>query len=128
MLYTGVDLMEVERIARSVGRWGDKFLTYVYTPGEIAYCHGRAAELAARYAAKEAAGKALGTGVGWGAKIWWVDIEVVADVHGRPSLVLHRAAAARAERLQWKDVSLSMTHARAYALAMVVAQADDRPA
>jgi len=128
MLYTGVDLMEVERIAHSVERWGDKFLTYIYTPGEIAYCHGRAVELAARYAAKEAAGKALGTGVGWGAKIWWVDLEVVADAYGRPSLKLHNAAIARAEKLKWREVSLSITHTKDHALAMVVALGGDSAA
>jgi holo-[acyl-carrier protein] synthase len=125
MLYTGVDLIEIDRIGRSASRWGDKFLTYVYTPAEIAYCRGRAPELAARYAAKEAAGKALGSGVGWGAKVWWVDIEVVTDAHGRPSLRLHRVAAARAERLKWKHVSLTLTHARDLAMAMVVAEADE---
>ena len=124
MLYTGIDLIEVERIAKSAAKWGDKFLTYVYTADELAYCRGRASELAARYAAKEAAGKALGTGVGWGAKVWWVDIEVVSDQYGRPSLKLHRGAATRAEKLKWKDISLSLTHTRGLAMAMVVALAE----
>ena len=121
MLYTGIDLIEVSRIARSAEKWGEKFTRYIFTPGEIEYCKGRPAELAVRYAAKEAAGKALGTGIGWGAKVWWVDVEVISDLHGRPSLKLNRGAAARAEKLGWQEVSLSLSHTREHAIAMVVA-------
>ena len=122
MLYTGIDLIEVSRIARSAEKWGEKFASYIFTPGEIEYCKGRPVELAARYAAKEAAGKALGTGIGWGAKVWWVDVEVISDRHGRPALKLHRGAAARAEKLGWREVSLSLSHTREHAIALVVAQ------
>ena len=127
MLYTGIDLVEISRVAQSVSKWGDKFLAHVYTRGEIDYCKGRAAELAARLAAKEAAGKALGTGIiglGGGAGVRWQDIEVVSDALGKPSLRLHGGASARAATLQWKDLSLSLTHTRAHALAMVVAIGD----
>jgi holo-[acyl-carrier protein] synthase len=122
MLYTGIDLIEVNRIARSAEKWGAKFAGYIFTPDEIEYCKGRPAELAARYAAKEAAGKALGTGIGWGAKVWWVDVEVISDQYGRPSLKLHRGAAARAEKLGWTEVSLSLSHTRELAIALVVAR------
>jgi holo-[acyl-carrier protein] synthase len=66
LLGTGIDLVEVERIAQSIARFGERFLRRVYTEGEIAYCQARIAgaeSFAARFAAKEAAAKALGSGI-----------------------------------------------------------------
>ena len=68
MLSTGVDIIEIHRIARVLERYGDRFLHRIYTPGELEYCRGRPSKLASRFAAKEATMKALGTGVrgvGW---------------------------------------------------------------
>ena len=65
----GTDLAEIERVQRSIDRFGERFLERVYTPGEIAYCHTKknyAESFAARFAAKEAGAKALGTGISWG--------------------------------------------------------------
>ncbi|MCH7953164.1 MAG: 4'-phosphopantetheinyl transferase superfamily protein, partial [Chloroflexi bacterium] len=59
---TGVDIIEIARIEASLAKFGDRFLQRVYTPLEIAFCRGRASELAARFAGKEAVMKALGTG------------------------------------------------------------------
>jgi holo-[acyl-carrier protein] synthase len=61
-LRVGVDIVEVERIAGAVARWGDRFLRRVFTPEELAYCQGNIPSLAARWAAKEAVVKALETG------------------------------------------------------------------
>lgn len=61
----GVDIVEIERIARTLARFGERFLRRVYTEAEIAYCRGRPSRLAARFAAKEAVAKALGVGVFW---------------------------------------------------------------
>jgi phosphopantetheine--protein transferase-like protein len=62
-LYTGIDLVDIERIERAVTRWGARFLRRVYTPAELALCAGRAESLAGRWAAKEAAAKLLGVGL-----------------------------------------------------------------
>ncbi|RLT56456.1 MAG: holo-[acyl-carrier-protein] synthase, partial [Chloroflexi bacterium] len=62
-LSCGVDLVEIDRVAAVIGRWGDRFLTRVFTDAERAYCRGRVPELAVRFAAKEAVSKALGTGI-----------------------------------------------------------------
>ena len=62
LIGTGVDLIEIERIALSIERYGDRFLRRIYTDHEIAYCsrkRGSAESFAARFAAKEAAAKAL---------------------------------------------------------------------
>ncbi|TMC56695.1 MAG: holo-[acyl-carrier-protein] synthase [Chloroflexi bacterium] len=122
MLYTGVDLIELGRIADSLETFGQRFTRRVYTAGELAYAQGRVPELAARFAAKEAAAKALGTGM-WRQGILWTDVEIVSEASGRPSLRLHGEALALAQRLNWNEVSLSLTHSRAHAIAFVVARA-----
>ena len=127
MLYWGIDLIEIDRIAQTVRQHGERFLAHVYTADELAYCDGRISALAVRFAAKEAAAKALGTGLiglGGGDGVHWTDVEVVNDVSRRPSLRLHRGAARRAAELGWRDVSLSLSHTREHAIAMVVSIAD----
>jgi holo-[acyl-carrier protein] synthase len=121
VLGIGTDLMEIDRIAHSVARFGDRFLARVFTPVEIAYCQRKknaAESLAARFAAKEAGAKALGTGISHG--ISWLELEVTREPSGRPGLVLSGRAAARARELGVTRISLSLTHSRAVALAVVV--------
>lgn len=124
MLTTGVDIIEIPRIKRVLDRYGQRFLNRVFTPAEIAYCRGRAPNLAGRFAAKEAAMKALGTGV---RGVSWKDIEVIRADSGAPSLRLHGRAEKRAERLQMSEMSLSISHSREYAVAFVVAQREETP-
>lgn len=118
-LTTGVDLIEIPRIAGVLDRYGSRFLRRVFTPGEIDYCRGRAPNLAARFAAKEAAMKALSTGI---RGVSWKDIEVTRHESGAPSLRLHGRAQSRAQRLGIIQLSLSLSHSRDYAVAVVVAQ------
>lgn len=131
MLYTGVDLIEVDRIEHAVARWGERFLQRVFTPAELAACQMRAPSLAARWAAKEATAKALGGGLrGLGgaaratthAGIAWTDVEVTSDALGRPALLLHARAAERARALQIVELSVSLSHTHTLAIAFVVAQ------
>ncbi len=54
---TGIDVVEIERIAASIERYGMRFLNRIFTVGEISYCQRRknsAESFAARFAAKEA--------------------------------------------------------------------------
>jgi holo-[acyl-carrier protein] synthase len=118
---TGVDLAEVDRIAHSLETFGARFQERVFTPNEIAYCERfkkRAERYAARFAAKEAGMKALGTG--WRHGIRWVDLEVVRQPGGRPTLVFSGEAARIAERLGVRHVALSLTHTAQQALAQVI--------
>lgn len=115
LLETGVDSIEIERIKEAIERHGDRFLERIYTPGELASCHGRAESLAARFAAKEAAFKVLGMRVGWR------DVEVMRLASGKPRLVLHGRGKLRAEHMGLNQWSVSLTHDRTHAIAMVVA-------
>ncbi|HMO59751.1 MAG TPA: holo-ACP synthase [Roseiflexaceae bacterium] len=126
MIYTGVDLIEIERIGTAIERWGDRFLLRVYSAEELVRYRDRLPSLAARWAAKEACAKLLGVGLrGLGAgeqlaAITLTDIETLADSYGRPQLRLHRGAAARAETLGIAHLSVSISHTHAYAVAFVV--------
>ncbi len=118
---SGVDMIEIVRIAETIARYGDRFLERIYLPEEILYCSRKrnaAESFAARFAAKEAAAKALGTGIQAG--VGWRDIEVVRAASGRPSLVFHGRAAAIARRLGASHAVVSLTHSRTQALAQVL--------
>ena len=117
MLSTGVDIIEIERIAGVLERYGHRFLHRIYTPGELEYCRGRPSNLASRFAAKEATMKALGTGV---RGVGWKDIEVVRAPSGAPSIALHGRAKSRAEQLGVVEISVSMSDSRDNAVAFVV--------
>ncbi len=114
---TGIDIVEIDRVARVLARHPERFLARVFTPAEVSHCRGRLGELAVRFAAKEATMKALGTGV---RGVAWRDIEVLPNRRGKPLLLLHGTAAARAERIGLTDVDVTLTHARDYAAAIVV--------
>jgi holo-[acyl-carrier protein] synthase len=119
----GTDLIEIERIERSVARFGETFLRRVFTAGEIAYCRRKknaAESLAARFAAKEAGAKALGTGISRG--VSWREFEVTRMPGQRPMLELHGRAAELAAGLGIRRVSLSLSHSRTVSIAMVVAE------
>ncbi len=114
-------MTEIGRIEQAIGRYGARFLNRVYLPAEQAYClrKRKAAEsFAARFAAKEATAKALGTGISFGVN--WLEIEVVRERSGRPSLRLHGRAAEIAARQGVARLSLSLTHTEALAMASVV--------
>jgi holo-[acyl-carrier protein] synthase len=121
LIGTGVDLIEIERIAHSIERFGDRFLRRVYTASEIAYCRSKrssAESFAARFAAKEAGAKALGTGISWG--VTWTEFEVKREPSGRPTLALTGRAQTLAKELGVRSISLSLTHSREMAMAMVM--------
>jgi holo-[acyl-carrier protein] synthase len=115
----GVDIIEIARVAQSIDRFGDRFLTRVYTKQELTYCNGRVTSLAARWAAKEATAKALGTGIG---EVSWQEIEVVSEINCRPVLRLHGAAADLAAHLGISKFAVSLSHAKNYAVAFVVGE------
>ena len=117
---TGIDATDIGRIAAAIDRYGDRFLTRVFTPAEIAYCQRKrdsVSSFAARFAAKEAAMKALGTGHSRG--VFWTGIEVVRH-QGPPRLAFHGGAAARFAALGATGSTLSLTHSDHLAIAHVL--------
>jgi holo-[acyl-carrier protein] synthase len=118
---SGIDVVEIERIQTAMDRFGQRFLKRVFCDGETAYCQRKrnsAESFAARFAAKEAAAKALGTGMSHG--VTWLEIEVVRESSGRPTLRFHGRAAERAERMGVVRSSLSLAHSTGLAVASVV--------
>jgi holo-[acyl-carrier protein] synthase len=120
ILGTGIDIVEIDRVARSIERFGDRFLQRIFTEGEIAYCSRKknaAESYAARFAAKEAGAKALGTGIQHG--VSWQELEVRREPGGRPTLHLSGRAGQIAARMGVGHVSLSLTHSTNLAMASV---------
>ena len=120
----GVDIIEIERIAQAVERWGHRFLGRIYTSGELQYCRGRSPQLAARFAAKEAMMKALGTGRHG---VDWQDIEVVRPPGRAPTIRLQGRALRVAQRLVVGHTALSISHSRDYAVAFVTIEIGGTP-
>jgi holo-[acyl-carrier protein] synthase len=87
VLGLGIDIIEIDRIKKSIEKYGDRFLNKVFTPEEIKYCSSKFNKFqhfAARFAAKEAVYKALASG--WQSGLRWKDIEIQNDSAGMPSI------------------------------------------
>jgi len=122
----GSDLCNVERIERSLDRWGDRFLHRVFTETERAKAasrpYTRAGTLAKRFAAKEAFSKAVGTGFKRG--VHMKDIGVINAPSGAPTIVATGGAKARLDALAPDghaiDIHLTMTDDHPWAQAFVI--------
>lgn len=124
---TGIDLIEISRIEKALNRHGERFLKRIFTEAELAPLRSSriasanprviAAELAARFAAKEACSKALGTGIG---PVSWKEMEIFNDPSGKPTLRLTGRAAQIASFLDFTSWTVSLTHSRDTAAAVVV--------
>ncbi len=96
----GTDLLDIRRIERTLKRFGERFVTRIFTEAERARALGRAnpaAAFAQRYAAKEACAKALGTGLRQG--VYWRDMAIEDLPSGKPRMVLTGGARERLEAL-----------------------------
>jgi holo-[acyl-carrier protein] synthase len=113
-LSVGVDIIEIERIRASIENHPTRFLAYIYTQEEIARYRDQLPELAARFAGKEAVSKVLGTGVDGFA---WRDIEILSDALGKPIVRLAGGAQRRAEAIGIRQIEISLSHCREYAVA-----------
>jgi len=90
----GNDIIDIRRIEKTIERYGERFLSRIFTETERqkSDCRRlRAASYAKRFAAKEACAKALGTGFSRG--VFWQDMGVVNLPSGRPTLALTGGAA-----------------------------------
>ncbi len=128
ILGIGNDLANIERIGRTVERFGARFLDRVFTATEQALAERRrerVATYAKRWAAKEACSKALGTGLRMG--IRWRDMGVVNLPTGQPTMALTGWAAERLAAMtppgHSTRVHLTLTDDHPWAMAVVVIEA-----
>lgn len=112
----GTDIIEIERIKKSIEKLGDNFLNRVYTIKEIEYCESKKKQkyqhYAARFAAKEAVFKAISKELEDKYKINWKDIEVLNDEQSRPYVLIKNE--------KRTDIDISISHCKEYAVATVV--------
>ncbi len=122
MIYgVGIDMVEISRIEKASNRWGERFLSRVFTESEIEYCSNMArpaGRFALRFAAKEAFSKALGLGIRKGMS--FRHIEVTRTPNGQPQLYLHNRAKDLCKQFGISKSFLSLSDDGHYAVAVVV--------
>lgn len=118
---TGVDIVEVFRMREAINKWGDSFLSKIFTPREIKYSNSKrfaSQHFAARFAAKEAVVKAFGEPRKY--PLQWTDIEVLNDKEGKPVIEFREDALKLKKKKKVSDVIVSMSHSKNYAIANVI--------
>ena len=121
MNYTcGIDIIEINRIKKSIEEMGEKFLTKIYSEKEIKYCEGKNnakyQHYAARFAAKEAIFKAISCKLKDKFEITWTDAEILNDENGKPYI---HFLSNKPQSLKQMDISIS--HCKEYAISNVIA-------
>ena len=129
----GNDMIDIRRVERTIERYGERFLSRVFTETERRKSDaraGRVASYAKRFAAKEACAKALGTGFREG--VFWRDMGVINLASGRPTLELTGGAARALADLTPEGhavrIDLSITDDFPMAQAIVIISAVKLPA
>jgi holo-[acyl-carrier protein] synthase len=113
----GVDIIEIDRFQKAASSSRGSFLRRIYTDAELETSNNKPSSLAARFAAKEAVMKALGTGA---KGINWKEIEVLSTSDGAPFIQLYGKACDKAREIGVSQFSVSLSHSKQYAIAMVV--------
>jgi len=119
MQHIGVDIIEIVRIEEAVANWQERFLSRVYTDAELKLCRRNPSSLAARFAGKEAVMKLLGTGA---KGVSWKDIETLSYPSGKPLVNLYGRAKIVADKLGLKEIAISLSHSREYAIATALGE------
>jgi holo-[acyl-carrier protein] synthase len=115
----GIDIIEIDRIKKSVDTFGDSFLNKIYTKNELDYClakHNKYQHLAARFAAKEAIYKALTTG--WEKDATWKSMEITNESNGLP--VVNFFGNLKDFISNDKDIKISLSHSDNYVTAVAI--------
>jgi holo-[acyl-carrier protein] synthase len=120
----GTDIIEIERIKKSIERNGENFLNLIYTEAEIAYCESKKnakySHYAGRFAAKEAIYKAVSTLLPERFGISWKDAQIINDENGNPKIEFLKI-----EFEQIKSIDISISHCKEYAVATVTILIDE---
>lgn len=115
----GIDIIEIERIKKSIDTYGDSFLNKIFTKNELDYClakHNKYQHLAARFAAKEAIYKALATG--WKKDATWKSIEIINEPNGLP--VVKFFGKLKEFISEDKDTKISLSHSDNYVACVAI--------
>ncbi|MDT8375964.1 MAG: holo-ACP synthase [Mariprofundaceae bacterium] len=123
ILGIGTDRVVIERVERSLNRFGDRFIRRIYTDAEHQQALGKGnsvRRLAMLFAAKEAVSKALGTGFHQG--VTPKSIETIHQASGKPAINLYGAARKRADALGVTQVHVSLTDDDGVAMAFAIAE------
>jgi len=115
----GIDIIEIARIEKAIGRWGEGFLRRVYTDPELGLYCKKPSSLAVRFAAKEAVIKALGKP---NSIVSLREIEILSDLNGKPLVNLYGRAQNQAKGLGLDRLAISLSHSRENAIALVVGE------
>ena len=115
----GIDIIEIDRIKKSVDRFGDHFLNKIYTEKELEYClskHNKYQHLAARFAAKEAIYKAVACG--WENGATWKNMEITNEKNGIPKVEL--LGKLKDFIKNDKEIKISLSHSDNYVTAVAI--------
>lgn len=118
----GVDIVSTDRISKNINIANNRFINRVYTKDEINYCKGKeniSHHFAGKLAGKEAVSKALK--MSWEKGINWREIEIKNVKNSLPRVILHGNAKKIADEKKIKDIQISISHEKDYAVAFVVA-------
>jgi holo-[acyl-carrier protein] synthase len=119
VLGIGIDIIEIDRIKKSVDKYGDLFLNKIFTETEINYSlskKNKYQHLAARFAAKEAIYKALSSDTSY---IYsWQDIEIYNEPNGLPKVLLYGPL--KNYLGSEKDMKISMSHSDNYVTCVAI--------
>jgi holo-[acyl-carrier protein] synthase len=124
----GTDVCSIDRIAKSLDRFGDRFVKRILTPDErvrFTRTKDKAGHLAKRFAAKEAFAKAIGTGIH--APFTWHSISVTRNPKGKPGIEPNANMKKYLEELGVSTFHLSLTDDAGVAVAFVVLEGDLAP-
>ena len=123
----GIDVVEIDRIAASYARFGERFANRILGAREFERFQARRARssqrglafLSTRFAAKEAVAKALGLGMR--TPMRWHSVEILNDASGRPTAAVHSDLRRFVERHRLR-LHVSLTDERATATAYAIAE------
>lgn len=116
-IYSGIDLVALNRMDKLSPEIHNRFLQRVFTSQELEDAAGQQNSLMGKIAAKEAVSKALGCGI-WA--IGWQSVEILNQVTGAPTLHLHSTAKEFSEALGIWTWSISITHEKTHAAAVAI--------
>lgn len=115
----GIDIIEIDRIKKSIDTFGDSFLNKIYTKTELDYClakHNKYQHFAARFAAKESIYKALATG--WEKDATWKSMEITNESNGLP--VVKFFGKLKEFLAEDKDIKISISHSDNYVTCVAI--------